>query len=115
MIAFTKKRDKNASFFINLIPPYSKKNDGPDCVERIHKSPEFPKTIEKVESSADHDLENIQNAIPSMHLIKTPLPYRKDNSHELSSHLGTGHRFFHEEVRFLRKELDNKQKAIDNL
>ena len=41
--------------------------------------------------------------------------YRKDNSRELSSHLGTGHRFFHEEVCFLRKELDNKQKAIDNL
>ena len=51
MVAFTKKtRVKNASVFINLIPTDSKKNDGPDSVERVHKSPELPKTIEKLES-----------------------------------------------------------------
>ena len=53
---YKKKRGKNASFFINPIPLDRKKNDGPDSVERVHKSPELPKTIEKLESSADHDL-----------------------------------------------------------
>ena len=60
-------------------------------MERVHKSPELPKTIEKLESSADHD------------------------SCGLSSNVCTDHRFFHEGVLFLRKELDNKQKTIDNL
>ena len=91
MVAFTKKRGKSASFFINPISPDSKKNDGPDSVERVHKSPELPKTIEKLESSAYHD------------------------SCGLSSNVCTDHRFFHEEVLFLRKELDNKQKIIHNL
>ena len=95
-----KKRGKNASFFINPIPPDIKKNDGLDSVERVHKSPELPKTIEKLESSADHDLGNIQNATPSMHLINTPLLYREDNSYELSSNVCTDHRFFHGEVLF---------------
>ena len=61
-------------------------------MERVHKSPELPKTIEKLEPSADHDLGNIQNATPSMYLINTP--YRKHNSCELSSNA------FHEEVLF---------------
>ena len=61
---YKKKRGKNASFFISSIPPESKKNDGSNNVERVHKSPELTKTIEKLESSADHDLGNIQNATP---------------------------------------------------
>ena len=72
-------------------------------------------TIEKLESSVDHDLGNIQNATPSMHLINTPLLYRKDNSCELSSNVCTDHMSFHEEVLFLTKVLDNKQKSIGNL
>ena len=85
-------------------------------MERVHKSPELRKTIEKLESSVDHDLGNIQNATASMHLINTPLLYRKDNSCGLSSsNACTGNRFFHGKVFFLRKELDNKQKTIDNL
>ena len=83
---YKKKMGKNASFFINPIPTDSKKNDGPDSVERFHKSPELPKTIKKLESSADHD------------------------SSGVSSNVCTDHRFLHEEVLFSRKELDNKQK-----
>ena len=97
---YKKKRGKNASFFINPIPLDSKKNDRPDSVERVHKSPELPKTIEKLESSADHDLLNIQNATPSMNLINIPLLYRKGSSCELSSNVCADHRFFHEEVLF---------------
>ena len=63
-------------------------------MQRVHKSPELPKTIEKLEFYADHDLGNIQNATPSMHLINTPLLYRKDNSCGLSSNVCTDHRFF---------------------
>ena len=63
-------------FFINPISPDSKKNHGPDSLERVHKSPESPKTIEKLESFADHDLGNIQNVTSSMHLINKPLLYR---------------------------------------
>ena len=84
-------------------------------MERVHKYLELPKLIEKLESSADHDTGNIQNSRPIMRLINTPLLYRKDNSCGLSSNLCTDHRFFREEVNFLRKELDNKQKTIDNL
>ena len=69
-------------------------------MERVHKSPELPKTVEKLESSADHDLLNIQNATPSTNLINIPLLYRKDNSCELSSNVCADPRFFHEEVLF---------------
>ena len=75
MVVFTKKRGVNASLFINPIPPDSKKNDRPDSVERVHKSPELPKTIEKLESFSDRDFGNIQNAKPTMHLINMPLLY----------------------------------------
>ena len=66
---YKEKRDKNASFFINPIRSDSKKNDQPDSVERVHKYLELPKPIEKLESSADHDTGNIQNARPIMRLI----------------------------------------------
>ena len=69
-------------------------------MERVHKSPKLPKTIEKLVSFTGHDLGNIQNATPSMHLINTPLLYRKDSSCGLSSNVCIDHRFFHEEVLF---------------
>ena len=75
MVVFTKKRNKNASFFINPIAPESNKNGGPANVETVHKSPESPKTNEKLESSADHDLGNNEDVIPRMHLINTPMLY----------------------------------------
>ena len=91
------------------------KNDGSNSVERVHKSPALPKTIKKLESSADHDLGNIQNVTPSMYPINTPLLYQKDNSCGHSSNVCTEDRFFSRRCPFLRKELDNKQKTIDNL
>ena len=41
--------------------------------------------------------------------------YRKDNLDGHSSNVCTEDRFFYEEILFLRKELDHKQKTIDNL
>ena len=58
-------------------------------MERVHKSPKLSKTLEKLESSAHHDLGNIHNATPIIHLINTPLLYRKDNSCGLSSNVCT--------------------------
>ena len=77
---FQKKRGKNASVFINPIALGSNKNDGPDNVQRVEKSPESPTTIGKLESFTDYDLGNTKNVTPSMHLINAPLLYRKDNS-----------------------------------
>ena len=92
-----KKRGKIASVFINTILPDSKKNDGPHSVKEFINLQNYLKTIEKLESPADNDLGNIQNSTPSMHLINTPLLYRKDSSCGLSSNVCTEHRFFHEE------------------
>ena len=73
MVVFTwKKRGKNASFFINLTAPGSNKNDGPDNVQRVGKSPESPKAAENLESFADHDLGIFLNITPNMNLINTP-------------------------------------------
>ena len=58
-------------------------------MERVLKSPELSKTLEKLESSAHHDLGNIHNATPSIHLINTPPLYRKYNSCGLSSNVCT--------------------------
>ena len=41
--------------------------------------------------------------------------YRRDNLDGHSSNVCTENRFFYEEILFLRKELDHKQKTIDNL
>ena len=94
MVVFTKKRGKHASFFINPIPPASNKNDGSASVERVHKSPESPKSIKKPESFAEHDLENIKIVTLSMHLINTLMLYRKDNLGGHSSNVCTDVRFF---------------------
>ena len=94
MVVFTKKGGKNASFFINPIPPDSNKNDGPESVGKVRKSRESPKAIEKLESFVDHDLENIQHVTPNMHLINTTLLYRKDNSGGHSNNVCTDDKFF---------------------
>ena len=47
--------------------------------------------------------------------INTPLLYRKDNLDGHSSNVCTDDRFFYEEILFLRRELDHKQKTINNL
>ena len=78
MVAFTKKkkRGQNASFFLNPIPWTARKMVDQIAWKKFIKSPELPKTIEKLESSADHD------------------------SCGLSSNVCTDHGFFHEEVLF---------------
>ena len=40
-----------------------------DNVQRVDKFPESSKTAEKLESLVDHDLKNIQNVTPDIHLI----------------------------------------------
>ena len=84
-------------------------------MEKAHKSPEPPKAIKKLESFAHQVPGNFQNVTPNMSTINAPLLYRKDNLDEYSSNACTDNRFFYEEILFLRRELDHKQKTIDNL
>ena len=79
MVEFTKKRGKNASFFINPTAQDIKKNDEPDNAEKAHKSPESPKANEKLEYFAQQVPGNFQNITPNMPTINTPLLYWKDN------------------------------------
>ena len=98
IVVFTKKRGKNASFFsINPIAQDNKKNDEPDNVQKAHKSYESPKAVKKLESFAHQ------------------IYYWKDKLDGHSSNVCPDDRFFYEEILFLRKELDHKQKTIDNL
>ena len=50
-----------------------------------------------------------------MSTINTPLLYRKDNLDGYSSNVWTDDRYFYEEILFLSRELDHKQRTIDNL
>ena len=72
-------------------------------MQRVEKCPESPKTIEKLEPIADHDLENIQNVTPNLQLINTPLFYRKDGSGGHSSNVWTDDRFTQEEALFFKE------------
>ena len=102
-------------FFTNPIAQDSKKNDEPDNAEKAHKSPESRKAIKKLESFAHQAPGNFQNITPSMHTINTPQLYWKDNLDGHSSNVCTDDRIFYEEILFLRRELDHKQKTINNL
>ena len=69
-------------------------------MKRVHKSLASPKAIEKLEFVDGHDLRNIQNVTPGMHLINTPLLFRKDHSGGQSSNVSTDDKVFYEEVFF---------------
>ena len=84
-------------------------------MEKAHKSPESRKAIKKLESFAHQAPGNFQNITPNMPTINTPQLYRKDNLDGHSSNVCTDDRFFYEEILFLRRELDHKQKTINNL
>ena len=116
MVVFTKKkRGKNASFFINPISEDNNENDEPNNIEKVHKSPECPKAIEKLESFTNQVPGIIQHVTPNLPPISTPQLYRKDNLDGHSIDVCIDDRIFHEEVLFLRRELVKKQKTIDSL
>ena len=73
------------------------------------------KAHKKLESFAHQVPGNFENITPNMPAINTPLLYRKDNLDGHSSNACADNRFFYEEILFLRKDLDHKQKTIDNL
>ena len=73
------------------------------------------KAHKKLESFAHHVPGNFQNITPNMPAINTPLLYRKDNLDGHSSNACADNRFFYEEIFLFRKDLDHKQKTIDNL
>ena len=69
-------------------------------MQRVDKSPESPKTAEKLEYFADHDLRNIENVTPSMLLLNIPLLYQKVNSGGHSNNICTDDRFLQEKSFF---------------
>ena len=73
------------------------------------------KAHKKLESFAHQVPGNFEDITPNMPAINTPLLYRKDNLDGHSSNAYADNRFFYEEILFLRKDLDHKQKTIDNL
>ena len=84
-------------------------------MEKAHKSPESPNAIKKLESLARQVTGNFQKITPNMPAINTPQLYRNDNLDGHCSNVCTDYRFFYEEILFLKRELDHKQKAINNL
>ena len=81
----------------------------------------FPQTIEKARKDIEKEnieLEDIQKNTPLLSRYDTPQPRNPERKTE-NAHLNKStyylDNFFQEEISFLRKELDNKQKVIDNL
>ena len=80
-----------------------------------------PQTIEKTRKDIEKEnieLEDIQKNTPLLNRYDTPQPRNHERKTE-NAHLNKSayclDNFLQEEISFLRKELDNKQKVIDNL
>ena len=71
-------------------------------MERVDKSPESTKTIEKVELFTEYDLRNIQKTASNKHVLNTNLLHRHDHLGGHSSKVRIGDSFFYQEV-FLKE------------
>lgn len=78
-------------------------------MERVGKSPDSTKTTENVELLTDCNLGNIQKTTPNKHLLNANLLRRHDHLGGHSSKVCIGDTFFHKNLLFLKKNLDNKQ------
>ena len=80
-----------------------------------------PQTIEKARKDIEKEkveVEDIQKNTPHLNRYDTPQPRnheRKTENVHLNKSAYCLDNFLLEEISFLRKELDNKQKVIDNL
>ena len=78
-------------------------------------------TIEKARKDIEKEnieLEDIQKNTPLLNHYDTPQPRnheKKTKNAHLNKSVCCFNNFLQEEISFLRKELDNKQKVIDNL
>ena len=126
--AYISKRgkEKSASYFVrkkfidrSSIEKNENSINGISMQQNVRFS--FPQTIEKARKDIEKEnieLEDIQKNTPLLNRYYTPQPRNHERKTE-NAHLNKSSycldNFLQEEISFLRKELDNQQKVIDNL
>ena len=119
-------KGKSASYFVrkkfidsSSIEKNENSNNGISMQQNVPFS--SPQTIEKARKDIEKEnieLEDIQKNTPLLNRYDTPQPRNHERKTE-NAHLNKSayclDNFLQEEISFLRKELDNKQKVIDNL
>ena len=119
---------KNASFFVNNYFPLEAVSPVKNLdltVDNTHsqssrsfassKSVATPDTLQNLKDVIDSDLGGIHSATPIIHCVKTPLLQTEGTSPSVGVNYLTDDILWREEILFLRRELENKQKTIDKL
>ena len=117
---------KNASFFVDFpLEAVSPVKNLDLTVDNTHsqsslsfassKSVATPDTSQNLKDAIDSDLGGIHSATPIIHCVKTPLLQTEGTSPSVGVNYLTDDILWREEILFLRRELENKQKTIDKL
>ena len=119
---------KNASFFVDnyfSLEAVSPVKNLDLTVDNTHsqssvsfapnKSVATPDTSQNLEDAIDSDLGGIHSATPIIHCVKTPSLQTKGTSPSVGVNYLADDILWREEILFLRRELENKQKTIDKL
>ena len=119
---------KNASFFVGNYFPLEAVSPVKNLdltVDNTHsqsslsfassKSAATPDTSQNLKDAIDSDLGGIHSATPIIHCVKTPLLQTEGTSPSVGVNYLTDDILWREEILFLRRELENKQKNIDKL
>ena len=119
-------KEKSASYFVRkkfIDSSSNEKNENSNNGISMQQIVPFssPQTIEKTRKDIEKEnieLEDIQKNTPLLNRYDTPQPRNHERKTE-NAHLNKSayclDNFLQEEISFLRKELDNKKKVIDNL
>ena len=119
---------KNASFFVDNYFPLEAVSPVKNldlAVYNTHsqsllsfassKSVATPDTSQNLKDAIDSDFGGIHSATPIIHCVKTPLLHTEGTSPSVGVNYLTDDVLWREEILFLRRELENKQKTIDKL
>ena len=119
---------KNASFFVDnyfSLEAVSPVKNLDLTVDNTHsqssvsfapnKSVATPDTSQNLEDAIDSDLGGIHSATPIIHCVKTPSLQTEGTSPSVGVNYLADDILWREEILFLRRELENKQKTIDKL
>ena len=79
------------------------------------KSVTTPDTSQNPEYVIDRNLGGVHSATPIIHCIKTPSVQTKDTHPSVGPIYLADDSFWREKILFLRRELENNKKTIDNL
>ena len=80
-----------------------------------NKSVTTPDTTQNLEDVTDSEFGGVHSATPIIHCVKTPPLHTKDTRPSVGVNYLADDSFWREEILFLRRELENKQKTIDKL